>query len=131
LNIKINYKGRQNKEEIFSIGLQLVSGEMRVKMMQLLEGVSLNRSISDYCYPISPLIKYKSGYMRVMNVLYDYVDEQPHTWALDSLQCLDEEVQLIEHFYQDINEEKQKEKEIQEITNRYTPSITFSIINGG
>src|SRR5690625_1991443 len=54
-NIKVHYEGKQNKDELFSIGLHLVNGTMKTDMMNHLQPIQLNNTIADYCYPISPL----------------------------------------------------------------------------
>lgn len=137
-NIKISYQGKQKKDEIVSIGLHLVNGTMRINMMDLLETVPLQMSISDYCYTISPIIKWKSGFQRIEVVLENHIKSQSHEWAKESLENLDEEIELAKHFYSgETNDDtaadiaEQMEKEIQEIHKRYEPCITFEVINGG
>src|SRR5690625_80089 len=130
-NIKISYEGKQKKDEVFSVGLHLVNGAMKSNMMDTLKSVPLNMAISDYCYPISPLIKLKSGYVRIETVIDNYIKKQSHEWAEDSLQTLDEEIQMLHHFYNEETEAEQKEKEMHEITKRYQPRITYKVINGG
>src|SRR5699024_1926257 len=71
-NIKVTYKGLLLQEELFSIGLNLVNGFMKVNMMETLAEVPLEQTISDYCHSISPLITYKNGYHRIENVIINY-----------------------------------------------------------
>src|SRR5690625_7455118 len=103
---------------------------MKSNMMDTLKNVPLNMAISDYCYPISPIIKLKSGYTRIETVIDNYIRKQSHEWADDSLQTLDEEIQMLHHFYNEETEAEQKEKEMHEITKRYKPRITYKVING-
>src|SRR5699024_7924382 len=129
-NIKISYEGKQNKEELFSIGLNLVNGTMKLDMMELLQDIPLHTTISDYCYPISPLIKINSGFIRVENVLDNYIKNQDHQWAAESMHTLHEEIQMVKHFFSE--EEKDKlDKEVNELTKRYSPTISYHVINGG
>ncbi|PAV29080.1 hypothetical protein CIL05_13990 [Virgibacillus profundi] len=132
-NIKISYKGKQKKDELISIGLHLVNGAMKLEMMNLLEPIQLQTTISDYCYTISPIIKLKSGFRRIESVIDNYIENQSHSWAEDSINTLDNEIQMLKHFYVgDTDEEKeQMEKEINEITERFEPRITYEVINGG
>ncbi|MFD2045991.1 YqhG family protein [Ornithinibacillus salinisoli] len=133
MNIKISYIGKQKKDEIFSLGLNLVNGVMKANMMEQLKKIDLQSAISDYCYTISPLIKVQSGFNRMKAVLDDYIHNQEHQWATDSLHELEKEVELLKHFYhgKTDQEEKQIQKEIDEISERYSPKITVSVINGG
>lgn len=135
VNIKISYQGKQNKDEIFSLGLHLIKGLMYKDMMELLANVTLKPSIDDYCYTIAPIINLTSGFHRIENVLDDYINNQSHEWADESRKTLEEELALIRHFYtsnmeEDPNEE-QREKEINDMKQRYTPKVTYQVINGG
>src|SRR5699024_1913233 len=49
LNIKLTYKGILYKEEILSLGLQLIHGIVEYDMMEKLKTVSLATQISNYC----------------------------------------------------------------------------------
>lgn len=135
MNIKISYQGKQKRDEIFSIGLHLVNGSMKTDMMELLEEKSLQMTISDYCYTISPIIRLKSGFARIESVLESYIHNQTHDWAEESLKTMEEEIQLLNHFYSakddEENTQQERDKEIGEINKRYSPYITFKVINGG
>lgn len=135
INIKIKYQGKQNKDEIISLGLHLLKGLMYKDMMDLLENVKLKPSIDDYCYTIAPIIKMESGFHRIEAVLDDYINNQTHDWADESLKTLEEELSLIRHFYTSDMEEdpnkEQMEKEINDMKQRYTPKVSYQVINGG
>ncbi|MFD1038468.1 YqhG family protein [Virgibacillus byunsanensis] len=135
MNIKISYKGKQKKDEIISIGLHLINGMMKLEMMDILQKIPLQMTISDYCYTISPLIKIKSGFIRIESVIENYINNQPHEWADASFKTLKEEIDLLKHFYQGITEiedlEQQMDNEIENMKKRYTPSISMEVINGG
>ncbi|GAA0602568.1 YqhG family protein [Virgibacillus siamensis] len=133
VNIKISYRGKQKRDEMISIGLQLINGAMHLDMMETLKNIPLQTTISDYCYTISPIIKLKSGYRRIENVLEGYINEQSHEWADASITTMNEEINLLKHFYRSDDGDKEQEmnKEIEEIKNRYDPYVTFEPINGG
>ncbi|MFD1360686.1 YqhG family protein [Lentibacillus salinarum] len=130
-NIKISYQGKQKKDEMVSIGLHLVNGAMKVKMMAILQEKSLHNAISDYCFTISPMIKLHSGFKRIENVLESYVQDQDHDWAEASRKKMAEEIDLLRHFYKGEGNEQDMKKEIDDIQKRYSPRITFEVINGG
>ncbi|MFC4558795.1 YqhG family protein [Virgibacillus kekensis] len=134
-NVKISYQGKQKRDEIISIGLHLVNGSMRIEMMDRLKEKSLQLAISDYCYTISPIIKLKSGFKRIEGVLDSYINNQSHDWAEESLKTMEEELKLVQHFYSGKEEDEEFKddlrKEIEEVKMRYTPRITFEVINGG
>ncbi|WP_077358007.1 YqhG family protein [Virgibacillus halodenitrificans] len=133
-NIKVSYKGKHKKDELISIGLHLVNGSMKVEMMKELSSIPLQQVIPDYCYTISPMIKLESGFKRIERVIDDYIERQTHDWAEESIHLLKKEMTLLQHFYSnddEENSEQQMEKELKEIKNRYNPTITYQVINGG
>lgn len=131
INLKISYEGKHNKDEMFSIGLNLMNGIMKTQMMEILQEIPLNLTISDFCYPISPLIKVNSGFLRITSVIEEYLKNQTHDWAEESLSTLTEEIQMVQHFYDHNSMKDQMTKEINELKKRYTPSISYQVINGG
>lgn len=133
VNIKVTYIGRLQKEEVFSIGLNLVNGMMKTNMMEFLNTIPLQNHISDYCYTISPLIKLNSGFKRIESVIQNYLTNQPHDWAEESTKKLNEEINLLAQFYTNptSTEKEQINQTISEIKNRYEPRIKMSVINGG
>src|SRR5699024_4645748 len=133
VNMKISYQGKLKKDELLSIGLHLINGKMQLEMMETLKSYSLHTGISDYCYTISPIIKLHSGLKRIEMVIEDYIRKQPYDWALESERALYEEIELLDHFYEDQQDgdSNYKQKEIRELTERYEPRITMKIVNGG
>ncbi|MFC4022807.1 YqhG family protein [Oceanobacillus longus] len=130
-NIKVSYQGQHKKDEVFSIGLHLVNGRMKLDMMTELGELELQTKISDFCFTISPIIKLRSGYLRIEDVITNYIYNQEHQWAKKSLEILDEEIRTLKHFYEGETETEQMKKEMDELTKRYDPKITISMINGG
>lgn len=134
INVKISYIGKQKKDELLSIGLQLVNGMMKFSMMDHLKKLPLSKTISDYCFTISPLIKLNSGFKRIESVLDHHTEQQDKDWALKAIDTWREEQTMLEHFYQETSDEEQQtqmEKEMQEIEKRYLPKISYQVINGG
>lgn len=131
VNVCIMYEGKQKKEELFSIGLNLINGSFVFGMMEKLTKIKLSSTISDHCYTISPLIKISSGLLRIEKYLDKYVMEQQHEWAIESYQLLQDEIAMIKHFYENTEDRDEMEKEIKDITARLQPKISYEIINGG
>lgn len=135
VNMKISYTGKHKKDEIVSIGLQLINGAMKLDMMDQLEMIGLQPKISDFSYTMTPLIRLKSGYQRVINYLENYLQQQDHDWAKESWNHLQEEKTLLDHFYQNEAEdqtyENRFEQEKKDIESRFQPVINLSVINGG
>ncbi|MUV39654.1 uncharacterized protein JNUCC1_03538 [Lentibacillus sp. JNUCC-1] len=135
VNLKITYTGKQRKEEMMSIGLNLINGIMTSGMMDTLSHIDMQLTIPDFCYTLSPMIKLGSGFKRIEDVISDYIQRQDHNWAQESLKSKTAELELLDHFYegQKANEEQAElmEKERLEIEQRLSPTITMEVVNGG
>lgn len=137
VNIKLSYTGKQKKDEIWSIGLHLINGTMITNMMDHLHSLQLKPAIPDFCYTITPMIKMKSGYQRIISYIENHLQNQEHDWAQESWQNLVEEQKILEHFYvkteeeTDEDEQKRFEQEQIDINNRFQPVISIDVINGG
>lgn len=135
INMKISYTGKHKRDEIISIGLQMINGAMKLDMMDALDSIPMQSAISDFSYTMTPIIRIKSGYQRIISYLEQYLQRQNHEWAQESWNHLQEEKQLLEHFYQNSAEdeeyENRYEQEMKDIESRFQPFIHLSVINGG
>src|SRR5699024_5424512 len=130
-NIKITYKGNQVREELFSIGLNLINGQMKTNMMDLLESHSLERSISDYCHCISPLITLANGYRRIEDVMLNYIKEQDFMWSDRALQTMADEIAMLDYFFKHDKSDQQYHIEKTKIHERFSPTVTITVISAG
>lgn len=130
-NFKVSYRGRQKKEEIISLGIQLVTGKVIVNMMDELIKLNLKQQISNFCYTISPIITLASGYKRIEKIIQHYVENQPKEWINEAIETRNEEIALLKQFYKDDLENDIVKKELEEIHNRYTPEIAIDVTSGG
>jgi hypothetical protein len=133
VNIKLSYIGKHKKDEVFSIGLNLINGIMKTEMMESLYKKEFGMQISDFCYTITPIIKPLSGYKRILSVMDQYIQDLDHEWAKESHEELQNEIDMLKHFYQGAPEEEleQMEKELQDLNERYLPKIHLNVVNGG
>ncbi len=145
MNIQINYKGKQNKNEILSIGLQLINGAIVIPFMEKIKNIpafSCSTMISDYCFTISPIIKIPSGYKRIEQYVLNYLDNIDTKWAEETYEFYMKEKEILDHFYHSYlkniedNEEKSEitaryEKELEDLENRLLPKMETEVINGG
>lgn len=131
VNFIVSFSGKQKKDELFSIGLQLINGTIILNMMDRLSNVSLDEQISDYCYTISPIIMKQSGFKRIENKIFELLEDRCYKWAFQSIEALREEIKLINHFYKNRNEIDQLQKEIEEAKTRYEPKIIINPFSAG
>ncbi|SER16482.1 protein YqhG of unknown function [Gracilibacillus ureilyticus] len=132
VNLKVEYIGKQKKEEIHSFGLQLINGTMISNMMTLLQDTDLGEIVSDYTYTITPLISPSSGFQRIFRYLEDGLAKMDQSWVTQAKKALDEELSLLEHFFSDKeSDEELYQNEIMRLKERLEPKINMHIINAG
>lgn len=131
VNCIIVYKGKQLKEELLTIGLNLINGKMVLEMMDKLVNISLAPVISAHCFTISPLIKLESGFRRIEQFLNHHIMNQDQTWAHENINLLEQEIKMLKHFYEREKSSTEIDKEIIDLQKRLTPTISYKILNGG
>ncbi|GHH96974.1 YqhG family protein [Neobacillus kokaensis] len=132
LNVKISYQCDRKRDEFKSIGLQLINGAMVEDFHDRLLNIPLTPKIPDYSFTLSPLVRPRSGIARIENYVKSEIMKEDHTWAEEAKQRWQKDLQLLDHFYEDIEEENESyETEKKALQDQYEPKINISFINGG
>ncbi|WP_456278309.1 YqhG family protein [Bacillus sp. AK128] len=132
LNLKISYQSDQTRDVILSVGLSLINGMIIDHFQDQLNHLSLTPKIPDFCFTLTPIIKPQSGVARVKQTIRSIIDHDDHTWANEARERWDQDLRLLNHFYEDIEEKPESyEVEKQALKEQYEPKVKVSIINGG
>lgn len=132
LNVKISYQCDRKRDIFTSIGLQLINGQMVENFQDRLQQIQLTPKIPDYSFTLSPLVKPISGIRRIESYLKSMIESDDHTWADEARKRWEKDLQLLNHFYEDIAEENESyETEKMALKEQYEPKIKISFINGG
>ncbi|WP_312471755.1 YqhG family protein [Neobacillus sp.] len=132
MNVKISYQCDRKRDIFKSIGLQLINGQMVENFHDRLQQITLTPKIPDYSFTLSPLVKPKSGMSRIENYLKSVIEEEDHLWAEDARKRWDKDLQLLDRFYEEVEEENESyETEKKALQEQYEPKIIISFINGG
>ncbi|MCR2820377.1 YqhG family protein [Lederbergia panacisoli] len=132
LNIKISYQCDRKMDLLKSIGLNLINGSLFENFYEQAEALQLQQTIPDYCFTISPIIRPESGIKRIENYLINEVTKEEHPWAKDAITRWNEDLQLLDHFYEDHSEKPETyEIEKKALRDQYEPIVNMEIINGG
>ncbi|MBA2873454.1 YqhG family protein [Thermaerobacillus caldiproteolyticus] len=132
LNVKISYQCDRKRDQLLSLGVHLISGTIVEQFQERLQQLVLTPKIPDYCFTISPLIKPQSGLGRLEQYIKHRIEQDDHAWAKEAKERWDEDLALLDHFYEDMEEKPECyyiEKEALE--EQYKPRIIVSVINGG
>jgi len=94
--------------------------------------IPLTPKIPDYSFTLSPLVKPQSGMSRIETYLTSVINNDDHSWAEDARERWDKDLRLLNHFYEDIEEDNENyETEKIALKEQYEPKISISFINGG
>ena len=132
LNVMISYQCDRKKDIFTSVGLNLITGEIIENFYHYLWPIKMTPKIPDYSFTLSPLIMPKSGLSRLDMHIRQSFENDDHTWAEQAMERWNNDLQLLEHFYKDVEEKSENyfiEKEA--LKAQYEPRIHISIINGG
>ncbi|MGG4490073.1 YqhG family protein [Metabacillus idriensis] len=132
VTIMVSYQSDKKKDQLYSIGLHLISGAIIENFQDQLEKMTLTPRIPDLCFTTSPMIKEQSGLNRIQNYIQSIIEQDDHSWAEDARQRWNADMMLLSHFYEDLDEKPeayQLEKEA--LKELYDPQINVSIVNGG
>ncbi|TRZ37604.1 hypothetical protein CEQ21_19355 [Niallia circulans] len=133
MNVKISYQCDRKRDIFRSIGLQLINGQLVDNFHETVQKFNLSAKIPDYCFTLSPLIMPKSGMIRIENTIRQAVLQEDHQWAADARERWQKDLTLLEHFYEDAEEERIESLEMERLAlkEQYEPKVNVSIINGG
>ncbi|SFC40869.1 protein YqhG of unknown function [Bacillus sp. OV322] len=133
LNVKVSYQCDRKKDVFLSVALNLISGEVLDEFHDKILSLKMTPKIPDFSFTLSPLIKHKSGLSRLDTFIRkNYVEGDDHSWAEEAINRWNADLQLLEHFYEDMEEKNESyytEKEA--LRAQYEPKIDISIVNGG
>lgn len=133
VNGKILFQCDVGWESFFSIGLNLIHGQMKSHFYEEITNKNMTKKIPDYSFTLSPLITPKSGLNRIKKQLEIMALQEDLTLFQKAKERWEEDLHLLQQFY---TEEEQKEspiyqKEINDIQSLYAPQIQIQFSHGG
>ncbi|MFV8827937.1 YqhG family protein [Alkalihalobacterium sp. APHAB7] len=131
-NVKISFQCDRKKDVILSLGLNLIHGQIVDNFFDRIREKELTPKIPDFCFTLSPLITPKSGLLRVERTIENFINEQDKNWAIEARKRWDEDLQLLNRFYEEVDEKPESyETEKEALRSQYEPKIHVQFINGG
>lgn len=131
LNVKISYVCDRKKDELHSLALQLITGQLSTNAIERMKNVKLSPKLADYTFPLTPLIQPKSGLKRIKKYLYDMLEKENHDWAQQAIKRWNSDLSLLERFYENKEKNEAYLNEKEALRTQYEPKIKIEVINGG
>ncbi|MGG0656404.1 YqhG family protein [Rummeliibacillus pycnus] len=132
INFKVSYYCDQTKEMIYSLGINLMTGNIIEEFQTLLCELDLDSDKADQAFPLQYIIKPTRALQRLDAEINNFIQQDDHTWAELAKKRWQRDQRVLDYFYEEV-EEKPECYEIEKnaLEERYAAKIKVEIINGG
>lgn len=132
VNIKVTYSSDQTKETLYSLGMNLMTGQMIKGFQEHLNNISLENGISPGTFNLPYTIKPLRALGRMESIVIDLIKRDDHSWIEEVNNRWKKDQKVLEYFYEGIEHKPESyEVERKAMEEQYTPKIKIEIINGG
>ncbi|MEK5070993.1 YqhG family protein [Sporosarcina sp. FSL K6-1508] len=132
VNYKVSYYSDQTKEILYSLGINLMTGEQLNGFQESLSEVDLDRTMPENTFNLPYIIKPIRALERLDAVIENNIQQDDHTWAKEAKMRWEKDKEVLEHFYEGVeNKPECYEMEKQAMEEQYETRIKIEIVNGG
>ncbi|MDF2558505.1 MAG: hypothetical protein K0R71_2333 [Bacillales bacterium] len=130
-NFIISYKCEKLKSVFLSVGLNLINGNIIEDFDSKVGDLDLKPKIADLSYTLHPFITLNSGLNRLENYVKEKLSTEDNGWAVEARYRLENEINLLNEFYEDDLNNEIYQKEVKDLNDLFTPKIDVRVLNGG
>lgn len=132
LNVKVSYQCDRKRDVFMSVGLNLINGQILEDFHSRVLNLQTTPRIPDFSFTLSPMIMPKSGLSRLDTYIRRTFEGDDHSWAEEAVKRWDNDLKLLEQFYEDMEEKSESyHTEKEALRAQYEPSINIAVVNGG
>lgn len=132
INYKVSYYSHQTKDFIYSLGMNLMTGEVLKDFQESLLTRSLQTEIPKQAFCLPYTIKPVNAIDRLDAVLENVIRKDDHTWADEAQKRWAKEKLVLDFFYEDTVEKPERYQiERQALAEQYEAKIQVDVMNGG
>jgi hypothetical protein len=132
VNYKVSYYSDQTKEMVYSLGINLIRGEVIEGFHESLSQVEFDEIMTGDAFHLPFIIKPVRGLERLDEAIENIIQKDDHSWAEEAKNRWKKDLEVLEHFYEGIeNKPECYESEKMALEEQYNPKIKIEIINGG
>lgn len=132
VNYKVAYCSDQTKEMLYSLGMNLMTGQVIENFQESLGAVDLATKMSANTFNLPYIIKPIRALERLDGMIDDFIQQADHTWAEEAKKRWQKDRRVLEYFYEDVEDKPEcYETEKEAMDQQYAASIKIEIINGG
>ena len=132
VNYKISYCSDQTKEMLYSVGMNLMTGEVIDGFQASLNDIELDAKIAGNIFNLPYTIKPVRALERLDLMIDKMIQQENHTWAEEAKEKWLKDQEVLEHFYEGVeNKPDCYRTEKEAMARQYEAKIKIEIINGG
>ena len=132
VNYKTSYYSNQTKEVLYSLGINLMNGSIKLGFHESLNEMDITSTMPHNAFLLPYVIKPIRGLERLDVVIEDFIRQDDHTWADQAKKRWQRDLRVLEFFYEGVEERPEcYEMEKTALQQQYEARIKIEIINGG
>lgn len=132
VNYKVSYYCDRTKEVLYSLGINLINGEIEDNFHDFINQLDLKSSLPENTFCLQYIIKPTRALERLDSMIQNIIQNDDHSWAEGAKKRWEKELEVLNFFYEGV-EDKPESYEIEKkgLKERFNPRIKVEIINGG
>ncbi len=132
VNYKVSYYSHRTKEAIYSLGMNLMTGEVFKEFQESLFQKQLQSTIPQNTFRLPYTIKPMTAIDRLDKIIEDYILQDDHTWVTEAKEKWEKEKLVLEYFYEGVEVKPERYQMEQEaLARQYKSKIKIDVVNGG
>ncbi|WP_210468143.1 YqhG family protein [Sporosarcina sp. 6E9] len=132
VNYKLSYYSDQTKETLYSLGINLMTGELIDGFQESISDVDLDVNMSENTFNLPYIITPARALERLDAIIDNIIEQDDHTWAEEAKMRWEKDRKVLEYFYEGVEDRPESyDIEKEAMDQQYEARIKIEIINGG
>ncbi|MEK9198483.1 YqhG family protein [Ureibacillus sp. 179-F W5.1 NHS] len=132
VNYKVSYYCDYTKEKLYSLGINLINGEIEDHFHEFVSQLDLEPLPPKDTFCLQYIIKPTRALERLDLMIQNIIQKDDHSWAEEAKKRWVKEQEVLDYFYVGVKEKPESyEIEKRGLEDRFNPRIKVEIINGG
>lgn len=132
INYKVSYCCHQKKEHLYSLGMNLMTGEVLQHFYESIASRTFDEDRNELCTYLPPIITPVKAAERLDDLLQQSIQLEDHQWAREAEEQLKKEALVLHYFFEHVDvKPAQYYTEKEALEAQYSPYIQMEVVNGG
>lgn len=132
INYKVSYYSHRTKEQVFSLGMNLMTGEVLKDFQESLVTRPLQPTLPHHTFCLPYTIRPENAIKRLDDLVEKVVQKEDHTWAEEAKEKWEKEKLVLAYFYEGVSDKPAHYTiEHEALAEQYATKIKMDVLNGG